>query len=87
MHALGGEGETHGHRGEKPLGHVGHDDTDHEHEVGDPGRLHHDSEDEEHDTENYGDSGDDLNKSEREGTRTRATEGGAKSVLKRQSLE
>lgn len=62
VHALGREGETHGHRGEQAFGHVGDDDTDHEHQVGDQLRLHHETQDEEDDSQGDSDSRDDLQK-------------------------
>ena len=60
VHSLGGEGEAHGNGGEEPLGHVGHDDADHEHQVGDELCADDEAEGEEDDAEENGDSRDDL---------------------------
>lgn len=60
VHALGGEGQAHGHGGQEALRHVGHDDPDHEHQVGDERGADHEAEDEEDDTQDDGDRRDDL---------------------------
>lgn len=60
VHPLGGKGKAHGHGGKETLRHVGHDDTDHEHQVGDERRADHEPEDEEDDAEDDGDGRDDL---------------------------
>mmetsp|Transcript_29783 Transcript_29783/g.50025 ORF Transcript_29783/g.50025 Transcript_29783/m.50025 type:complete len:1038 (-) Transcript_29783:437-3550(-) len=60
VHTLGGKGKRHGHSGKQTFGHVGHNDTDHEHDVlDDTGSKHH-ADGEEGDTENDSNDGDQV---------------------------
>eukprot|EP00976_Prorocentrum_cordatum_P096718 1190680-Prorocentrum_minimum.AAC.6 len=60
VHALGGERQRHGHGGKQTLGHVGDNDTNHEHNVLDDVSAEGDADDEEGNAENDGDGRDEV---------------------------
>mmetsp|Transcript_15325 Transcript_15325/g.33089 ORF Transcript_15325/g.33089 Transcript_15325/m.33089 type:complete len:1080 (-) Transcript_15325:311-3550(-) len=61
VHALGRQGKRHGHGSKQTLGHVGHDDTNHEHHVLDDVGTQGDTNDEEGHTKHDGNGGDQVN--------------------------